>query len=146
MFGEFMVNYVARLRRVIFKHGFAVQAVLGDGDSAPFCYTIGLHKSRGYEVVMTGLDVRTLQSIIHSVVDKLSATEPTPDAPLDGLLPNDYQLLMRRVDSLDEFSMLRAVYGAEVAVPFWQVVWPDRYGVFPTEPACSLSLETQPLF
>ncbi|GAA1236340.1 DUF4262 domain-containing protein [Streptomyces rhizosphaericus] len=146
MSDDFMVNYVARLQRVISEHGFAVQAVLGDQDSAPFCYTVGLHKSRGYELVMTGLDVRVLQGIIHSVVDRFSSENPTPNMPLDGLLSNGYRLLMRRVDSLSEFSMLRAVYGPEVDVPFWQAVWPDRNGVFPTDSSCSLSRGTQPLF
>lgn len=146
MSDDFMVNYVARLQRVIFEHGFAVQAVLGDQDSAPFCYTVGLHKSRGYELVMTGLDVTVLQGIIHSVVDRFSSEDPTPNVPLDGLLSGGYQLLMRRVDSLGEFSMLRAVFGPEVIVPFWQAVWPDRDGVFPTEASCSLSRGTQPLF
>ncbi|MFJ3946337.1 DUF4262 domain-containing protein [Streptomyces griseoaurantiacus] len=141
-----MVSYVARLRRIISEHGFAVQAVLGDDESAPFCYTVGLHKSRGYEVVMAGLEVRVLQSIIHSVVDRFGSEHPASDVPLDGLLSNGYQLLMRRVDSLDEFSMLRAVFGPEVVVPFWQAVWPDRDGAFPTEASCSLSRGTQPLF
>ncbi|MFI6689480.1 DUF4262 domain-containing protein [Streptomyces sp. NPDC050485] len=144
---DFMAEYVARLRGVIAKHGFAVQAVLADEGSAAYCYTIGLHESLGYEFVMAGLDVRAMQSVIHSVVERFSGSSgPVADVALDGLLANGFQLLMRRVDSLEPFSMLRAVYGREAsAVPYWQAVWPDRDGVFPTDASCSLSAGTQPL-
>ena len=143
---SFKVEYVARLRAVIAEHGFAVQAVLGGADLAPYCYTVGLHQSRGYELVMVGLDIRVMQSVMHSIVERLAGSgAPSRTVPLDGLLSGGYQLLMRPVDSLDEFSMLRAVYGRDVVVPYWQAVWPDRDGFFPTEASCSLSLGTQPL-
>ncbi|WP_030383013.1 MULTISPECIES: DUF4262 domain-containing protein [unclassified Streptomyces] len=143
---DFMTEYVARLRAVIAEHGFAVQPVLGDESIADYCYTIGLHKSLGHEFVMTGLDVRVMQGVLHSVVERFAGScGPVAGEVLDGLLADGFQLLMRPVESLEPFAMLRAVYGKEIAVPYWQAVWPDRDGVFPTDASCSLSPGTQPL-
>ncbi|WP_405759563.1 DUF4262 domain-containing protein [Streptomyces sp. NBC_00073] len=141
-----MAEYVARLRGTIAEHGFTVQAVMADECSAAYCYTVGLHESLGHEFVMAGLDVRTMQGVLHSVVERFAGSSgPVAGEVLDGLLANGFQLLMRPVESLEPFAMLRAVYGREAAVPYWQAVWPDRDGVFPTDASCSLSPGTQPL-
>lgn len=141
-----MTEYVTRLRAVIAEHGFAVQAVMADEHSPAYCYTVGLHESLGHEFVMTGLDVRAMQDVLHSVVERFAGLSgPVAGEVLDGLLANGFQLLMRPVDSLEPFAMLRAVYGREIAVPYWQAVWPDRDGTFPTDASCSLSPGTQPL-
>ncbi|WP_234315848.1 DUF4262 domain-containing protein [Streptomyces sp. NRRL F-5527] len=143
---DFMTAYVARLRAVIAEHGFAVQPVLADESSAAYCYTVGLHESLGHEFVMAGLDVRVMQGVLHSVVERFAGSSgPVAGEVLDGVLANGFQLLMRPVESLEPFGMLRAVYGGEVAVPYWQAVWPDRDGIFPTDASCSLSPGTQPL-
>jgi hypothetical protein len=143
---DFMTEYVARLRDVIAEHGFAVQPVLADEDSVAYCYTVGLHESLGHEFVMAGLDIRVMQGVLHSVVGRFAGSSgPVAGEVLDGLLADGFQLLMRPVESLEPFAMLRAVYGGEIAVPYWQAVWPDRDGVFPTDASCSLSPGTQPL-
>lgn len=143
---DFMTEYVARLRSVIAEHGFAVQAVLAGENSAAYCYTIGLHESLGHEFVMAGLDIRTMQSVLHCVVERFAGSSgPVAGEVLDGVLANGFQLLMRPVESLQPFAILRAVYGKEIAVPYWQAVWPDRDGIFPTDSSCSLSPGTQPL-
>ncbi|WP_307839660.1 DUF4262 domain-containing protein [Streptomyces sp. MBT49] len=143
---DFMTEYVARLREIIAEHGFAVQAVLADEGSAAYCYTVGLHESLGHEFVMAGLDVRAMQGVLHSVVELFAGSSgPVAGEVLDGLLANGFRLLMRPVESLEPFAMLRAVYGRDTAVPYWQAVWPDRDGVFPTDASCSLSPGTQPL-
>ncbi|MFD6967375.1 DUF4262 domain-containing protein [Streptomyces sp. NPDC059949] len=143
---DFMAEYIARLRGVIAEHGFAVQAVLADESFAACCYTVGLHESLGHEFVMAGLDVRSMQGVLHSVIERFAETSgPVVGEVLDGLLANGFQLLMRRVESVEPFVMLRAVYGREVTVPYWQAVWPDRDGVFPTDASCSLSPGGQPL-
>ncbi|WP_327740421.1 DUF4262 domain-containing protein (plasmid) [Streptomyces nojiriensis] len=141
-----MAEHVARLRGIIAEHGFAVQAVSADEGSAPYCYTVGLHESLGHEFVMAGLDVWAMQAVLHSVVERFAGSSgPVPGEVLDGLLANGVQLLMCPVQSLEPFAMLREVYGREAAVPYWQAVWPDRDGVFPTDASCSLSPGTQPL-
>ncbi|MGC0379802.1 DUF4262 domain-containing protein [Streptomyces sp. SAI-129] len=143
---DFMTAYVARLRGVIAEHGFAIQPVLGDESSAAYCYTIGLHESLGCEFVMAGLDVRVMQGLLHSLIERFAGSSgPVDGEALDGVLANGFQLLMRPVTSLEPFSMLRAVYGQETAVPYWQAVWPNSAGIFPTDASCSLSPGTQPL-
>ncbi|MFE2271445.1 DUF4262 domain-containing protein [Streptomyces lavendulae] len=140
-----MTDYAARLRGVIAEHGYAVQAVLDDDGSA-YCYTVGLHESLGCEFVMSGLDAGVMQRVLHSVVKRFAGSSgPVAGEVLDGLLGDGFQLLMRPVESLGPFAMLRAVYGREAAVPYWQAVWPDRDGIFPTDVSCSLSPGTQPL-
>ncbi|MFD8727816.1 DUF4262 domain-containing protein [Streptomyces sp. NPDC059611] len=143
---DFMTEYVSRLRAVIAEKGFAVQAVMADAGSPAYCYTVGLHESLGLEFVMTGLEVTAMHGVLHSVVERFAGSSgPTAGEVLDGLLANGFRLLMRPVDSLEPFAMLRAAYGREIAVPYWQAVWPDRDGFFPTDAACSLSPGTQPL-
>lgn len=143
---DFMTGYVARLRDVIAEHGYAITPVLGDEGTAPYCYTVGLHKSLGYEFVMAGLDVRVMRNVLHSVIERFSGSSaPAAGEVLDGLLANGVQLLMHSVESLQPFGMLQAVYGQEIAVPYWQAVWPDRNGVFPTEATYSLPPGLQPL-
>jgi hypothetical protein len=143
-----MTDYIVyRLRQIIAEHGFAIQAVLADEGSSAYCYTVGLHETLGYEFVVAGLDVGGMHGVLHSVVERFTGSSgPVAGEVLDGVLANGFQLLMRPVESLKPFAMLRAVYGRDAAVPYWQAVWPDRNGIFPTDASCSLSHETQPLF
>ncbi|MFF8918980.1 DUF4262 domain-containing protein [Streptomyces sp. NPDC015032] len=129
---DFLAGYAVRLRSAIAEHGFVIQRVGAREGSATFCYTIGLHESLGYEFVMVGLDGRVAKGVLRSVVERFSgSSDPVAGEVLDGLLEDGVQLLMRPVESLEPFAMLRAVYGEEIAVPYWQAVWPDPDGVFP---------------
>lgn len=143
---DFMMAYVARLREMIAEHGFATPAVRADDSTAAYCYTVGLHETLGHEFVMTGLDVEVMQVVLHSVVKRFTGSSgPVAGEVLNGLLANGFQLLMHPVESLEPFVMLRAVYGREAAVPYWQAVWPDRDGAFPHDVSYSLPPEAQPL-
>jgi len=144
---DFMASYVLRVARTVAEHGYAVHPVLADGRSAPYSYTIGLHQSHGYELVMTGLSPEVTSGVLHALVDRFAdSAGPDPDALLDGVLSGGFQVRMRRVDSLVHFSLLQAVFGDDARPPYWQVVWPDRFGVFADDAACSLSPGVQPFF
>ncbi|WDN55867.1 DUF4262 domain-containing protein [Streptomyces clavuligerus] len=143
----FMAECVSRMRKLIEEHGFAVQAVSADESSAAYCYTVGLHKSLGVELVMGGLEIGAMHDILRTVAERLAGSSgPIVSGVLEGLLPSGCELLMRPVNSLESFAMFRAVYGREAEVPYWQAVWPDRDGCFPTDSACSLSPRAQLLF
>ncbi|MFD8947540.1 DUF4262 domain-containing protein [Streptomyces xanthophaeus] len=143
---DFLAEYAVRLRSAIAEHGFVIQWVGAREGSATFCYTIGLHESLGYELVMVGLDGRVAKGVLHSVAERFSgSSDPVAGEVLDGLLEDGVQLLMRPVESLEPFAMLRAVYGEEIAVPYWQAVWPDLDGAFPTDASYSFSSGIQPL-
>ncbi|RLU82592.1 hypothetical protein CTZ27_30200 [Streptomyces griseocarneus] len=144
---DFMRSALRRVRSTIAKHGYAVQNVLGDECSAPFSYTIGLHRSHGYELVMTGIAPKLAESLLHTMVDRFAdIAGPEPGMKMDRVLGGGYQVQMRRVDSLRNFSLLRAVFGEDAGPVYWQALWPDSSGVFPAEPGCSLSPGTQPFF
>lgn len=141
---DWMTGYALRAKRVIVAHGYIVQPVLGDGRSAPYSYTVGLHETRGYELVMVGLDNPTMNGLLHSLVERFDESSgPDPDVFLEGLLRRGFRLRMQPVASLEPFSILRAVYGAAVSPPFWQAVWPDPGGRFPGDAGYAMSPEQQ---
>ncbi|MFD7899069.1 DUF4262 domain-containing protein [Streptomyces sp. NPDC059743] len=143
---DFMTDYLYRAARMIGEHGYIVQPVVSDGHSAPYSYTIGLHQSHGYDLVMTGLGHEVANSVLHNLVDRFKdSAGPAADVSLDGVLADGFQVRMRRVESLKDFSLHRAIFGDESCPPYWQVVWPDAAGVFPTDPGCSISPGSQPL-
>ncbi|WNI19985.1 DUF4262 domain-containing protein [Actinacidiphila sp. ITFR-21] len=144
--GDFMTEYLYRVARTIGEYGYAVQPVVSDGHSAPYSYTIGLHQSHGYELVMTGLGHEVANGVLHRLVDRFKdSTGPASGVSLDGVLAGGFQVRMRRVESLENFSLHRAIFGDDSCPPYWQVVWPDAAGVFPTDLGCSISPEGQPL-
>ncbi|MEU9744645.1 DUF4262 domain-containing protein [Streptomyces niveus] len=143
---DFMTEYLYRAARTIGEHGYIVQPVVSDGHSAPYSYTIGLHQSHGYELVMTGLGPEVANGVLHNLVERFKdSAGPAPDVSLDGVLADGFQVRMRRVGSLKDFSLHRAIFGDDSRPPYWQVVWPDTAGVFPPDPGCSISVEGQPL-
>nr|WP_237540421.1 DUF4262 domain-containing protein [Streptomyces sp. SID4917] len=75
---DFVAEYAARLRGVIAEHGFAVRAVRADESSAAYCCTVGLHESLGHEFVMAGLDIRAMQGVIHSVIERFAGSSRLP--------------------------------------------------------------------
>ncbi|MEU6350148.1 DUF4262 domain-containing protein [Streptomyces sp. NPDC047072] len=141
-----LAAYVLRARQLIAKHGYTVQPVVTDGRSAPYSYTVGLHTTHGYELVMVGIDNPVMNGVLHALVERFTGSAgPDPDERLDGLLANGYQLRMAPVPSLEPFSLLRAVYGPDACPPFWQAIWPDPAGHFPDEAGYSLPRKQQML-
>ncbi|WP_079054420.1 DUF4262 domain-containing protein [Streptomyces graminilatus] len=144
---DFMTSYLLQMARTIAEHGYAVQSVATDGYSAPYSYTIGLHQSHGYELVMTGLSPRVSSGVLRTLADRFAdSAGPDPDILLGGVLAGGFQVRMRLVESLENFSLLRAIFGDDTRPPYWQAVWPDRFGMFPGDAACSLSPGVQPRF
>ncbi|MFE3560178.1 DUF4262 domain-containing protein [Streptomyces sp. NPDC059193] len=143
--GALLASHVLRAQGIIASSGYVVQPVLGDRRSAPFSYTVGLHELHGYELVMVGADNQVMNGLIHSLVERFAdSAGPDPEVLLDGFLVGGFGLRMRLVQSLEPFSLLRAVYGPDVCPPIWQAVWPDPEGRFPGDAGYSMA-RAQPL-
>ncbi|MFG2987585.1 DUF4262 domain-containing protein [Streptomyces sp. NPDC048258] len=139
-----LTSYALHAKRLIAEQGYIVQRVPGDGRSTPFSYTVGLHESHGYELVMVGIDNPTMDGVLHALVERFTdSAGPAPDLLLEGLLPHGYLLRMRPVQSPEPFSILRAVYGAAVCPPFWQAVWPDPESRFPGDAGYAMPHQQQ---
>lgn len=133
-------GYEDVIRRHVADVGWAVTAVeAGDAGEPAFAYTTGLFRSAQHpELIVLGLPCETMGAVLNTCGELAK--------PLGGRLP-----LGERVDGvLDGFPVkLREVrardsYRAHVGYslwfhdgydfPLWQVLWPDRNGVFPDEP------------
>ncbi|MFF4534254.1 DUF4262 domain-containing protein [Streptomyces sp. NPDC001407] len=144
---DFMQGYLLHLAHEMAEHGYVVQSVEGDEYSVPYSYTVGLHQSRGYELVMTGVPRTVAEPVLHNLVERFAhSAGPEPGVDLDGVLGGGYRIRMRRVDSLVNFAILRALFGEDADPPYWQAVWPDPSGIFPGAPGCSLTPAGQPHF
>ncbi|MDT5036516.1 MAG: hypothetical protein QOE03_1701 [Micromonosporaceae bacterium] len=134
------------VRDTIADVGWAVVTVSGE---TPYAFTIGVWHSFGRpELAMFGLREPDMQIWLNNSVRLLrEGPEPPPDgAPIDGVLDR-FPVQTRGIDP----SWHRALFGAmcgyygSVDMPVRQVVWPDREGRWPWDPAATATCrERQP--
>lgn len=140
-----LTSYALRVRQTIAEDGYGVVPVVG-WSIAPYSYTVGLHETHGFELVMVGLDHRVMDGLLRSLVERFrDSAGPDPSVALEGLLAEGFRLIMRPVRSLEPFSLFRTFYGMAASPPFWQAVWPDAGGQFPGDAGYSPPLEQQQL-
>ncbi len=127
-------------------HGWLVLWVAGSFD---FAYTVGLWHSFGQpEIVMFGLEGDGMQTWLNACVD-LGRERGWPPAnePFHGVL-DGFETQLRDVDP----SWSPALFGPALgfyrgtAVPFRQLVWPDRNGEWPWDDKATVSSRTRQAF
>jgi hypothetical protein len=123
------------IERLIGKWGHAVLSV---GDPRLFLtYTVGLcdRPGRQYELAVTGQGASTAGAVLNATVDQLlmDALDPVSGLELDAVIDR-FVVKLRQVPAPDQhaFDAMRVLYGHQPTV--WQVLLPDRDGVFPDEP------------
>ncbi|MGW0757110.1 DUF4262 domain-containing protein [Streptomyces sp. NPDC002814] len=103
-----------------------------DGDDPPFTYTLGLsaRPGRAYEMAAFGLPMRLALSVMGCAAEQLvrDGSDPAEGLELDEVLAGGYLVRLRLVRDTTRFE------GVAPAVPFWQVVVPDKWGYFPGDP------------
>lgn len=126
-------TYLLMLQERIERDGYAAQYVLEDTvtGAAPYGYTVGLHETHGYELVVCGLDASTTAVVLRRLSEHLrdQDVEPVADLRVPGIIAGGYDLKLRPVQNLDGLGIVGALYGYEP--PAWQAVWPDVKGHFP---------------
>ncbi|MFF0754478.1 DUF4262 domain-containing protein [Streptomyces sp. NPDC004267] len=106
-------------------------------------YTLLLSEQPGhaYELAACGLPVGLALSVINGTAEQLriEGLEPAEGLELDDVLSSNYTVRLRRVQDVTDFE------GIDPARPLWQIVTPDKWGLFPGEPWYSDEGHPQPL-
>lgn len=140
------------------QHGWQVMKVASRSDEPqlpPFAYTIGLMASFGWpELICYGLKADTMAVLLNSAVDELRRRS---QPPADGVALHDVaegfecRLIpvahRHHIEHLG-FAIWFARYRGEDPsdIKCFQMIWPDRNGVFPFERGCSEGVkQMQPL-
>jgi hypothetical protein len=130
----------------VIRHGWSALWVAGSLDVA---YTVGLWHTFGEpELVMFGLSGDDMASWLNTAVE-LGRDKGWPELqrPYDGVLEG-FETQVREVHP----SWYRALFGAAlgfyrgVAVPFRQLVWPDRHGRWPWDEGATPSSRARQAF
>lgn len=142
-----MEEIIAKHKVNISKSGFTVQAVLGDENSPPYVYTIGLTQTFKHpEVFLVGMHPQHAMGLIVDVVRMIKDGKRF-DQPLfaPGIIPG-YEIPFRPIaeeDVLDNSAM-----GLELIGPFdaVQMFYPDHNGHVPWEEECEDAYRGQLFF
>lgn len=136
-----MDEYLALCLGTIGEHGHMVQGVGADDDAPTFAYTVGLTASdaHGYELAVSGLDMRTARNVLNSAADALRGTKPSEGLLVERVLVGYVVRLRKAGRDTTQFGTVRRLYGSVGTV--WQVEYPDSKGRFPNERGYDLTCQ-----
>ncbi|MFE3449749.1 DUF4262 domain-containing protein [Nonomuraea sp. NPDC059194] len=123
------------------EHGWVAQAVAADDSGPGWAYTVGLwHTLRSPEIAIFGIDdLATMQHCLNGLGDAIRegrtlVVDQERDDVIEGL-PVTIKAVHR---SWHEPLFGQALYFYQHSpVPFMEVVWPDRSGLFPWQDGCA---------
>ncbi|MGW7090022.1 DUF4262 domain-containing protein [Streptomyces sp. NPDC054871] len=118
-----------------------------EGLETPFAYTVGLasRPGRSYELAVFGLPGRLAHSVITCAAEQLvnDHLDPADGMELDEVLQGGYLVRLRLATDTAKFTGARELAGPDVLV--WQVLIPDKWGLFPGDRHYSDNPDAQPL-
>ncbi|WP_043844200.1 DUF4262 domain-containing protein [Amycolatopsis taiwanensis] len=126
----------AKLISNIDQTGWGVLAIPEDDTSPGWAFTVGLwHSYRVPEIALFGLDPAIAMRCLNTVGAQVAAGRTlSAGDELDEVLGNDYLVTVRSIDEgwyATFFGAAMGFYRVTPAVPFLQLLWPDRDGRFP---------------
>ncbi|MGY6027040.1 DUF4262 domain-containing protein [Streptomyces spinosirectus] len=128
------------------EHGWQVVMIPADDHGPGWAYTIGLwHGHRMPELAMFGLDIRLMQAILNDLGRRALEGQPL-EADRERHDVASVPVVLKPVD----YRWHKAFFGTAIGyyrkppLPFLQVIWPDREGVFPGQPGGEGLLARQP--
>lgn len=118
-------------------------------DDLRFTYTVGLHASYGQpEFIIFGLEAQVAHEILSTVASAAeSGTMFALDAPCSELLEGyDCAFVPVPRESYGDFVASALWFHGGDEFPLYQVVWPDRHGLFPWQDGAEVDpLHRQPV-
>jgi Domain of unknown function (DUF4262) len=126
----------AHIRDEVEAVGWSVHVV---EDDPPLGYTIGLYRTfRAPELVAVGLSAATLRDLLEAAAGLVKTKRKLPvGKPFDGVL-HGYETVLRQVRaprSVRRLARAIAFHHGRRDFPILQLLWPDRAGRFPGDPA-----------
>ena len=108
-----------------------------------FTYTIGVTKTAGWpEFIVAGLDQEKAVGLLGSAVTEVwERGGPMDGMSLNKVLAGKTARLVKRGDLKERHRKMADWYASEAGYKpqdaLFQIIWPDRDGNFPGDPACS---------
>ena len=133
---------------LIAKHGFMVMYV---ADTIPFAYTIGRNAKHLPEfAIRLPASQEDVHEIIHSVVRAFHANTDILDGRNIEKILDRFPVRLKKLscEVIDQ-NLGGALKHAEkngVAPVCYQIMWPDKQGIFPGEPGCDPKFVTMQLW
>ena len=115
-----------------------------DEEGPGFAFTVGLLYSYGHpELLALGLSLEASHGLLSAAVERIQAGEELSEGPVSGLVEG-FELYSAPIDA----GYLREYLGYALwfykslgtPIPALQLVWPDKTGRFPWQPAHDQSL------
>lgn len=131
-------GYVRHMQDLIAEFGWAIQAVMGDEETVPFCYTVGLASKDLPELAVFGLPAPVAGAILNDLAARAVAGVEFGD----GLMLHDVVdalpvMIVEVIDSTKHLTLANRIgrrTPADPQVRAWQVVFPDAQGRWPWAP------------
>jgi hypothetical protein len=129
---------------LIAEHGFAINMVIDDDPNEPsgeppFAYSLGAWESYGVpELVVFGLRRDVGSDMINHVIGlHRGGRRFRTGVPEVGVLRDGIPVYFLEADPAQAklFAHFADWYYEAEPFPLWQIVWPDRNGAFPWDPA-----------
>lgn len=139
----------ARIVDMVDKHGHFVMAVFDPDHAIPdFAYSIGFPQSIGQgEVLISGLDLDLMKALVHDTYDLCREGFTLEDHARTSELFSSFDCVVREVaeeflnaEFLTPAQWYSQTAGGKPVTSAYQLVWPDKDGIFPWEEGFSPDL------
>lgn len=130
--------YLDRLVAVMRRHGWATRCVLGGPDRPPHAYTVGLFEHDAPELIVFGLHHVAADDLLGRIAARArDGARFTHGQVLDDVYPGYRYMLLDVADTgehlPDAYDFIEPGPPGEHRLHAWQVVYPDRDGLWPWE-------------
>ena len=136
-------TYLDHIRRLITRHGWAVQYVGGDRRHAPYAYTVGLTGAGLPELVVTGLRAERSTMMLNGAARDMTRAEPPVPGTILTLSGGEDVEVVRLPQPELHLAVALDLYGHEVQA--LQLVWADDRGRLPWHPVFRSNRGGQPV-
>lgn len=122
------------------QYGWHCMHILEEGDLPPFSYTVGFHKTFGCsELIIYGLESDVAHSVLNIAAKAAAGGSPIDLTTSTDRLLNGFDCMFVEVPKSkfhEHFGFALWYYEGD-EFPVYQMVWPNREGLYPWNPSCT---------
>jgi hypothetical protein len=133
----------AGLASLVEKHGHAITFMQGYEDVPPAAFTTGGAVKGVPDLIISGMEMSTAQTIINSTFRLVEQRWPFPSMTRFSGIISSFDVVLRDVSKsnlLQRKMGLTAMFNRRNGLsdsPILQIYWPDPDGFYPFEPQCN---------